>query len=119
MNWDICIMVVDDENAMRESLAGWLSKEGYRTLTAGSGPAALALQAEKACDLLLVDIKMQGMDGLEYLQEDVGAQRGGQRVPRRVNEEKPADPSQPEGRLSRKSLCSGSSTRHRPPWGDG
>ena len=68
INRDICIMVVDDENAMRESLAGWLSKEGYRTLTAGSGPAALALQAEKACDLLLVDIKMQGMDGLELLQ---------------------------------------------------
>ena len=67
MNRAICIMVVDDENAMRESLAGWLSKEGYRTLTAGSGPEALALQAEKACDLLLVDIKMPGMDGLELL----------------------------------------------------
>jgi DNA-binding NtrC family response regulator len=67
MNRDTPIMVVDDEIAMRESLAGWLSKEGYRTLTADSGPKALALLAEQPCRLLLADIKMPGMDGLELL----------------------------------------------------
>jgi DNA-binding NtrC family response regulator len=68
MNSDRPIVVVDDEIAMRESLAGWLSKEGYPTLTAASGPEALALLAGRPCRLLLVDIKMPGMDGLELLQ---------------------------------------------------
>ena len=69
MNREIRIMVVDDEAAMRESLAGWLTKEGYRTFTAGSGPEALSLQKEYPSDLWLVDIKMPGMDGLELLQK--------------------------------------------------
>ncbi|MBI5583555.1 MAG: sigma-54-dependent Fis family transcriptional regulator [Deltaproteobacteria bacterium] len=68
MNREIRILVVDDEIAMRESLAGWLTKEGYQVLTAGSGPEALARLAEQPCRLLLLDIKMPGMDGLELLQ---------------------------------------------------
>ena len=69
MNREIRIMVVDDEAAMRESLAGWLTKEGYRTFTAGSGPEALSLQKDCPSDLWLVDIKMPGMDGLELLRQ--------------------------------------------------
>ena len=69
MNREIRIMVVDDEAAMRESLAGWLTKEGYQTVTAGSGPEALSLQKDCPSDLWLVDIKMPGMDGLELLQK--------------------------------------------------
>lgn len=61
------IMIVDDEEAMRESLSAWLVKEGYQTMTADSGPQALSLLAEGRYDLLLVDIKMPGMDGLELL----------------------------------------------------
>jgi DNA-binding NtrC family response regulator len=61
------IMVVDDEEAMRESLSAWLQKEGYRVTTAGSGPEALAKMARDPWDLLLMDIKMPDMDGLELL----------------------------------------------------
>ena len=68
-NREIRIMVVDDEAAMRESLAGWLTKEGYRTFTAGSGPEALSLQKDCPSNLWLVDIKMPGMDGLELLRQ--------------------------------------------------
>jgi DNA-binding NtrC family response regulator len=67
MKREIRIMVVDDEAAMRESLAGWLTKEGYRTLTAASGPEALELLTKDTYTLLLVDIKMPGMDGLALL----------------------------------------------------
>ena len=61
------IMVVDDEEAMRESLSGWLVKQGYRVQTAGSGPEALSYLAQDSYDLLLIDIKMPEMDGLELL----------------------------------------------------
>ncbi len=67
MNTEVRILVVDDEEAMRVSLAGWLNKEGYRTLTAASGPEALHHLAKESCDLILVDMKMPGMDGLELL----------------------------------------------------
>jgi DNA-binding NtrC family response regulator len=61
------IMVVDDEEAMRESLSAWLQKGGYRVTTAASGPEALSKLAREPWDLLLVDIKMPDMDGLELL----------------------------------------------------
>lgn len=61
------LMIVDDEEAMRESLSAWLIKEGYQTSTADSGPRALSFLGEGTYDLLLVDIKMPGMDGLELL----------------------------------------------------
>ena len=41
MNREIRIMVVDDEAAMRESLAGWLTKEGYRTMHSRQRPGSL------------------------------------------------------------------------------
>jgi len=61
------IMVVDDEEAMRESLSGWIIKQGYQVQTAGSGPEALSYLAQDSYDLLLIDIKMPEMDGLELL----------------------------------------------------
>ncbi len=62
------IMVVDDEEAMRESLAAWLQKDGYSVETAESGPAALEiLDEDDSFDLVLADIKMPEMDGLELL----------------------------------------------------
>ncbi len=63
----IRIMVVDDEEAMRESLAAWLVKDGFEVATAASGEQALNLLSEAPFDLLFVDIKMPGMDGLELL----------------------------------------------------
>jgi two-component system response regulator HydG len=60
-------MVVDDEEAMRESLAAWLLQDGYQTSTASGGDVALALLEQQSFDLVLADIKMPGMDGMELL----------------------------------------------------
>jgi len=60
-------MIVDDELIMRESLAGWLERDGHQVKTAASGEEAIALLEETRCDILLVDIKMEGISGLEVL----------------------------------------------------
>jgi len=67
MNRWFRIMVVDDELAMRESLAAWLVKDGFEVATADGAEQALALMKETTFDLVFVDIKMPGMDGLELL----------------------------------------------------
>ncbi|MBU0514884.1 MAG: sigma-54 dependent transcriptional regulator [Proteobacteria bacterium] len=67
MNRWFRIMVVDDELAMRESLAAWLVKDGFEVATADGGEQALALMKQTPFDLVFVDIKMPGMDGLELL----------------------------------------------------
>jgi DNA-binding NtrC family response regulator len=62
------ILVVDDEEAMRESLRAWLEKAGHEVEPAAGGSAALDILSRAPCDLALVDIKMPGMDGHELLQ---------------------------------------------------
>ncbi|MCP4748115.1 MAG: sigma-54-dependent Fis family transcriptional regulator [Desulfobacteraceae bacterium] len=69
MPGSIHILVVDDEDTICEALSAWLTKEGYRVKTAGSGHEALALMQQARYDLYLVDIKMPGMDGIELLAE--------------------------------------------------
>jgi DNA-binding NtrC family response regulator len=61
------ILIVDDENIMRESLAGWLERDGHQVQTARSGEEALERCRANRFDILLVDIKMEGMSGLEVL----------------------------------------------------
>ena len=61
------ILIVDDELIMRESLAGWLERDGHEVFTAASGEEALERCREKRFDILLVDIKMEGISGLEVL----------------------------------------------------
>jgi len=61
------ILIVDDELIMRESLAGWLERDGYYTVKAESGEKALELVSRTKFDILLVDIKMEGMSGLDVL----------------------------------------------------
>ncbi len=61
------ILVVDDEGPMRDSLAEWLLNEGYQAATAPGGVEALAEMEGSSFDLVLVDIKMPGMDGLQLL----------------------------------------------------
>jgi two-component system response regulator HydG len=63
----LATLVVDDEEAIRESLAAWLIKDGYRVETADSGESAVERLADHLFDIYLVDIKMPGMDGLELL----------------------------------------------------
>jgi DNA-binding NtrC family response regulator len=59
------ILVVDDEAIVRDSLLGWLRQDGHQVKAAESAKTALHLTAEEAFDIVLLDIKMPGMDGLE------------------------------------------------------
>ena len=61
------ILVVDDELSMREFLKILLEKEGHRVTTAAEGKTALALAEKTPFDLLISDIRMPGMTGLELL----------------------------------------------------
>lgn len=61
------VLIVDDEESIRSSLDGILRDEGYRTSVAASGEDALSLLKEELPDLMLLDIWMPGLDGLETL----------------------------------------------------
>ena len=63
------ILVTDDERAIRNTLKEILEFEGYEVSTADSGVSALKIITERPIDLMFLDIKMQGMDGLETLKE--------------------------------------------------
>lgn len=61
------ILVVDDEESIRISLGGILEDEGYQVLNAENGADALDLIREEVPDLVLLDIWMPGMDGIQTL----------------------------------------------------
>ncbi|MGA9120754.1 MAG: sigma 54-interacting transcriptional regulator, partial [Bacteroidota bacterium] len=64
------ILVIDDEEVMRESLAAWLREDGYIVETAGSGRDGIALAREKDFAIYFVDLKMPGgIDGIETMLE--------------------------------------------------
>jgi two-component system response regulator HydG len=65
MTHSVRLLVVDDEQHVRTSLAAWFREDGYDVTVAGSGREALQALARDGADILLVDIKMPGMDGLE------------------------------------------------------
>jgi DNA-binding NtrC family response regulator len=63
------ILVVDDEEIVRESLGGWLEKDGYEVESAPDGAAAVARLRARPWSILLCDLKMPGMDGLQVLEQ--------------------------------------------------
>ncbi len=63
------ILIVDDEDGMRRLLSRVLTREGYDTVAVGSGEEALRLVANERFDLVVTDIKMPEMDGLQLLAE--------------------------------------------------
>ena len=63
------ILVVDDENSMREFLEIMLSKEGYQVATAAGGGEAIDLLKKSDFDLVITDIRMKEIDGLEVLKK--------------------------------------------------
>ncbi|WP_432823787.1 sigma-54-dependent transcriptional regulator [Trichloromonas sp.] len=63
------ILIVDDEESIRESLQGILQDEGFRTISAENGEQGIALLRDEIPDLVLLDIWMPGMDGIETLRK--------------------------------------------------
>ncbi len=61
------VLVVDDEPTIGEVVARYLERAGYRTRVAGDGPQALALCAQSPPDLVVLDIMLPGIDGLEVM----------------------------------------------------
>src|SRR5512142_1268947 len=61
------ILVVDDEEIVRESLGGWLEKDGYFVATAPEGTTALQRLDAEPWSVLIVDLKMPGIDGMQGL----------------------------------------------------
>ena len=62
------ILVVDDEPAMRETLQEILELEGFQVSQADGGEAALEILRQTGIDLMLLDLKMKGMDGLQTIE---------------------------------------------------
>jgi two-component system cell cycle response regulator len=62
------ILIVDDDPINRKILSSSLEKEGHRVKTANDGVVALRMLGEESVDIVLLDVLMPGMDGLEVLQ---------------------------------------------------
>ncbi len=69
MKQKVSVLIVDDELIVRESLFHWFKKEGYTADTAPSGEVALEMLENESFDVLFVDMKMPGMDGLELVRQ--------------------------------------------------
>ena len=61
------ILIVDDEESICQSLGGVLADDGYEVMTAGSGEEALKIVEEEMLSLVLLDIWLPGIDGIETL----------------------------------------------------
>ena len=63
------ILIVDDENDFRETIIKRLRARKIEVEGADSGPAALEMLADRDFDVVVLDVKMPGMDGIETLRE--------------------------------------------------
>lgn len=61
------VLIVDDQNGIRVLLVEVFSSEGYQTFQASNGKLALEIVKKESPDLVLLDMKIPGMDGLEIL----------------------------------------------------
>ena len=62
------ILIVDDEPGIRQSLTAVLQDEGYRAEAVASGEQCLEFLAKKKCDVVLLDIWLPAIDGLQTLE---------------------------------------------------
>ena len=70
------ILIVDDEKNMRITLSDILEEEGYKTSTAADGIEALEKCKESAYDVILMDVRMPGIDGVETFRKIRKLQQG-------------------------------------------
>lgn len=63
----IRVLVVDDEPGLRDTLVEALTRRGYRTTSAGDGPSAVRTLAQTPTDVVLLDIGLPGLSGIEAL----------------------------------------------------
>ena len=70
------ILVVDDDDAIRMLIEMELAEEGYQVLTASNAQDALKMVQTEDLDLVILDIRMPGMDGLEALPRILGLKEG-------------------------------------------
>jgi DNA-binding response OmpR family regulator len=59
------VLIVDDDPNTLEILRRWLNREGYATVSADNGPACLQALARETVDVIVLDVMMPGMDGLQ------------------------------------------------------
>ncbi len=62
------IMVVDDEEAVRDVLCRFLMNRGYKTVAVSDGQSAISYASKKKPDVILLDIRMPGLDGISTCQ---------------------------------------------------
>ncbi|MGG6293938.1 response regulator [Leptolyngbya sp. AN02str] len=63
------ILLIDDNDLFRVTMAEWLTLEGFQSVTTGDGMSGLRLAQECQPDLILCDVDMPDMDGLETLRQ--------------------------------------------------
>jgi DNA-binding NtrC family response regulator len=68
MNDKTAILIVDDELSVRDSLQRWFAEDGHVVDTAANATEALQKMQQRRWDIMLLDIKMPGMDGMELQQ---------------------------------------------------
>jgi DNA-binding NtrC family response regulator len=66
---DAQILIVDDEPLIRATLEEYLTQEGFRVWSCGSGEEALRLASERSIDVALCDVQLPGIDGIELLKQ--------------------------------------------------
>jgi two-component system nitrogen regulation response regulator NtrX len=63
------VLIIDDEEGIRESLSGIFEDEGYDVFTASSGEEALKMLRDRSPDLIILDVWLPGIDGVQTLKE--------------------------------------------------
>ena len=69
MENDVSVMVLDDEKAIRESLAAHFEDDDFKIFTAASAEQALAILEHSTVNVVIVDLRLPGLDGTRFVQE--------------------------------------------------